>query len=201
MKKKSKKSEDEIIINEVEDANKPVLQSKIVKPVPLIKQIETLNQQVNALQQITEKQKSKAFKLKFPIKFSGKRAINLWKKNKILVISLKNDKVATPVIGELKDGNCIVDGIHHDGGNEFVWLWRGKVPIMIIPQWDINPIGTKQYIDALKEGRTSYHQRVTIRALQAAKQDLEKKRLAPGMIIWIGIAAIIIGYLIFSNVK
>lgn len=189
--------------NKKEEITDKAEQIKPIKPLSLLKQIENLNTQVNKLntKELTEKQKSKAFKLKFPITFSKNRLIKLWKKDKILVISLRNDKMVAPVIGSLKDGNCIVDGIHHNGGNEFVWLWRGKIPVMIIPEWDTNPIGSKQYYNALKDGRTTYHQRVTIRALQAAKQEAEKKKIKSGMIIWIGIAAIVAGYLFFSNMR
>lgn len=171
--------------------------SKEIQPQKgILSRLEELEKKTESIK-LTEKQKSKLFRLKFPgsVKSKMKKA---WKKNNIAVIRLYNNNIAKPCIGELINGNLIVDGIHHDGGKQFMWLWRGKVPIMIVPEWDINPIGTKQYIDAIGTGTATDAERVVLKAIKMEQQGSGKK-LGGMNIIWIGIGAIVVGYLIFSN--
>jgi hypothetical protein len=179
---------------------KNVLENHKQPKIGLTKKIDDLTERLNKLDPKTEKRMQKKYGLKWPAKVKSKMK-KAWKKDKIPVIELKNTGIAFPTIGQLKNGNCIVNGIHHDGGKGFVWLWKGKIPIMVIPEWDTNPIGTKQYQESMDEGRTTNHQKITIRAIQMAQQEeLKKKKIKGSALVWLGIAAVVVGYLIFSNI-
>jgi len=169
------------------------------QPKGLKSKVDEMYGLMQKMQAIPEKKKLKMVNFKFPFGFAGKMR-KLWKKNKIAVVYLKNDNVALPTVGEIKEGNVIVGDTQHDGSKEFVWLWRGKTPIMFVPQWDTLPIGTKAYHDAVEDGRTTNHQAITIRAIKMAQQETEKKKMKMGSVVWIIIAAVIVGYLLFSNV-
>lgn len=165
---------------------------------PLKEQLKDLNYQMATMSTFLKKDKSRMTKVKFPFKVKAAMR-KAWKKNKITVLYLRNDNIIDCKIGERVDGNVIVNGIHHDGGKEYVWLWRGKKPIMIIPEWDIQPVGTKQYQDAMTEGRSTYPERIILRAMKMIEVGTGKK-MNPMTIVWIVLACIIGGYLLFSGI-
>lgn len=165
----------------------------------LLGRVEGMEDKLEALVGMNEKQKQRAFKMRLPAKVKRK-VKKAWLRNKILVFYLRSDKNLLPLVGEMQaNGNVKIGEKYHDASEGYVYFWKGKVPSLVIPEWDENPIGTKQYVDAVKEGRLTNHQPVTIRAIKLVQQGGEKKRLNSGAIIWIAIIAIIAGYIFFGN--
>ena len=189
LEKLQKKEEESKVVEEVAPPEK--------KEVGLKEMMSSINQKLEKHAGLTEKKKSKMVGINFPFKIKMQMR-KAWKRDKIPVIYLRRDKVITTVMGERKSGNIIVNGVHHDGSEGFTWLWRGRKPVMVIPEWDIKPIGTLQHEEAIEGGRTTDYQKVAIRAIKMEQQG-DSKKVNFKTFIFIGIGAIIMGYLFFAN--
>ena len=142
------------------------------------------------------KKDSKDFKLPSSVRMKAKASI---KKNKILVISLGVNRNISAKFGELKDGLLILDDeSYHCGGPDFVFLWKGKFPCMVVPEWDLNPIGTKDYYDAVADGRSTAPINTIIRAYESKEAD-QGKKLNSKVLIGIIIGGIVVAYILFAG--
>lgn len=165
---------------------------KSVKLSQRVKDIDT------KLDMITEKQKlnaHKMFRLPFGVKGSLK---TLAIKNKVLVFYLTNNRTIKPLIADIKNDFIVINGTPHNCSNDFVFLWMGKYPAIILPEWDLNPIGTKDFYDALEDGRTATAAKTIIKMIESGEVET-KPKLGGKMVIFIIIGAIIVAYLIFGG--
>ena len=152
------------------------------------------------LDMMTEKNKlnaHKMFKLPFGIKGQLK---TLAIKNRILVFFLTTNRTIKPLIAEIKNDFIVINGTPHNCSNDFVFLWMGKYPAIILPEWDLNPIGTKNYYDALEEGRTADAAKTIIKMIESGEVET-KAKLGGKALIFIIIGAIVVAYLIFGGGK
>jgi len=92
--------------------------------------------------------KSNKYKFKMSIRAKLKRVA---KKGKILLIILRINKKADVKIISTMNGYFVLDGVPRLYTDYYVFLMDGKIPTIIIPEWDIEPIKNKTYFDAGNE--------------------------------------------------
>lgn len=163
----------------------------------LSSQVKELNEKFDVL--VGAKKNLKDKNVKFPMGVKGKMK-TLAQKNKVLCFNLKTNMGADATIGELKNGLLWVNNTWRNLETGMVYLWRGKVPCIFLPEWDLSPIGTKQYYDAVAAGRAGVDaQTVIIKAMEQNKVLGAGTKMSGKMWIFIILGAIVIGYLIFGG--
>ncbi len=180
----------------------------VEKPKEIDKKPEGLRTEVNELkEQIkilvgTQEQKLKKKKFKFPrlVRSKTRNIKKLLEKDKMQVMLLKINRQIKPTIGEIKAGMLIVGNCIYDGSADIVWMWDGKTPTAVVAEWDLKPI-TPEYLHA----ETSANQRfihpenIIIRAMELKEAMMTTKSPNMKTIVYIFIAAIVVGYLIFNK--
>lgn len=168
------------------------------KSVGLSSQIKELTEKIDI---ITETKKIKKEKKQFKIPYTVKSQLKkLAKKNKVQVILCQHNKNIMPTIGELKEGMLIVGDKIHEGSSDGIWLWNGKIPTAIVFEWDLKPLTSEgMYYSASKDKRISHPQAIMIRAMELKEAMQGTKKISGKVIIWVVIAAIVGGYILFAN--
>ena len=164
-------------------------------------QMKQLQEKMDTILEREKEQKKglKYFKLPWNVNSKVKSA---YKKGKILIFLLTTDRIINPLIAVVREGIIYINDIPHKYSTDFVYLWKGKHPALIIPEWSLTPIGTKEYYDAKKDGTANVEDAaIIIRAIQASKLEDSKKKGNMGMWIMLFIGALILAYIIFANKK
>jgi hypothetical protein len=159
-------------------------------------QLEEVNEKLNFLTKRDIKQEHKEFRLPSKVK---KQLKKLAVKNKMLVIYLTRNKGMLPLVQEIKDGSIMIDGKPHDVNIDSVFLWKGKYPSVVVPEWDLKPIGTESYYDAVEQNRIADPVATAIRIIENSANP-EKKKLSPKAWIFIGLAIIAGIYVLVGGV-
>ncbi len=158
-----------------------------------------------------KKLKKKKFKLPFKVKSQLKK---LAVKDKVQVILLQRTKNIKPIIGDLKDGMLLVKGMVYNGSVDATWLWNGKIPTMIVPEWDLKPL-TPEGIEemkatsalspqelmayCLKFGRLSVPGKIIIRMVEAKANQMLTGKANMKTIILVVVITLIIAAVLFSS--
>ncbi len=156
------------------------------EPIGMVGQIKELNEKIDALSKSKKKKKNKEFDLPKKVKSKLKK---LAIKNKLLIILLRTNRAIQPIVADIKNGFVFIEGVPHNCSTDFIYLWKGKFPTIVLPEWDLNPVGTKEYYDAIEAGRISYPVAALIRMIED-KELLTKNKLQTKHYIWIGLAII-----------
>jgi hypothetical protein len=143
-----------------------------------------------------KKKKSKDFKMPYSVKSKLKKLAKL-KKAQVLLLEGNNIR---PVIGEVKDGMLLVGDRIYDGSVNYMWAWNGKaIPTFIVPEWDLRPLCRKElHEDAVENKRIIHPQTFIIRGIEASA-SLNSKKLSGKTMIWLGVGAIVVFYILFAN--
>ena len=167
------------------------------KKQSLSEKIDELNAKLQPLTK-TKKGETKELKLPFRIRMQQKR---LAKKNKAAVLLLRENRTAIWKIGQLKDGMVEVDGRQHNASIDFIFLYKNKLPFIILPEWSLDPIGTKDYYDALDSGVLMSPQNIIIRKIEMAEIAKEGKGGRFSGMTWviIGLGVVALLYFIFGR--
>jgi len=169
------------------------------KETGLKSKIEEINEKLNRITQETKTKdelKKKAFKLPFRVKSQLKK---LALKNKVQVILLQNNRNIKTTIGELKDGMLLVGDKIYDGSTSGIWLWNGKFPTAIVPEWDLKPLTPEGLLsEATENKRLANPQSIIIRAIEF-KESLQPKQIAGKTMIWLLIGGVIVFYVLFAG--
>ena len=138
--------------------------------------------------------KKKKFKLPYRIKSQLKK---LAMKNKVQVMLIQNNRNIKPTIGELKNGMLILDDeTIHDCPVDCVGLWNGKFPTVILPEWDLKPLSLGEiYQDAMDNGRSSYAQKIILRALEYKESLAGGKKIPGKTFIWLFLPVLLLIFL------
>jgi hypothetical protein len=176
-----------------EDVNPIIVDSTKDSKTGLKSTLEEVNQKLDILTSRDKKKEYKDFNL--PSKFK-RQLKKLALKNKILVILLTRNRGMIPMVTEIKDGFVNIEGTPHQCAVDQVFLWKGKYPAMVIPEWDIRPIGTADYYDAVKNHTIADPLAIAIRMLEN-KENIMKNKLSPKAWIFIGLAVIAGIYILF----
>lgn len=168
------------------------------KPVGLASQVRDLNEKIDMMTQAkTSKLKKKEFKLPFGMKGKLKK---LARKNMVQVMYLKHNRTIEPLTSEIKEGMVIIGDKIYDGSTDGVWLWRGKIPTMLIPEWDLKPITPERLLgQAIDDNSISHPQKIIIRAIELAEVLQSRGKISGKMMIWGAIGMAIVAYVLFAN--
>ena len=136
------------------------------------------------------------------------RAFNankLKKPNKVAVLYLKNNGKAVPLELEVRDGFFHIEGkIYHENRDCMFAITRERIPLAIIQEWSLVPIGTKDWDDKdIKEKFTEVqdHALKAIRHAEAVRMGFnEKPAISPKAIILGLIALVIAGAVIYPYI-
>jgi len=188
-KNKKKEVKEEIKINkeqikEIKDVDPINIENK--HPIGLTSQLKEVNERLDLLTKDKTKKKNKEFNVPNKIKRQLKK---LALKNKLMVILLTRNRGMIPMITEIKDGFININGTPHQCSPDFIYLWKGKYPSIVLPEWDLNPIGTKDYYDAVKDKRVADPIAIAIRMMEN-RESIMKNKLSPKVWIFIGLAII-----------
>ena len=160
----------------------------------LSEQVNDINAKLDMMTKVNLEKKNKNFEL--PRKITGQLK-KLAEKSKVLVILLKTNKMIQPIITDVKDGFISINGTPHMCSMDFIYLWKGKFPCIVLNEWDLTPIGTNDYYKAVEEKRTADPVAVVMRMMKN-KEDLMKNKMqfSKGWIIFIVIAIIAAAYML-----
>jgi len=165
------------------------------QPLGLKSQLKEVNEQLSILTKRNKKKEFKEFGL--PSKFK-RQLKKLALKNKLLVILLTRNRGMIPMVTEIKDGFVNIGGTPHQCAVDQVFLWKGKYPAMVIPEWDIRPIGTKDYYDAVQNKTIADPIAIAIRMMEN-REAIMKNKLSPKIWIFVGLAIIAGLYVLFGG--
>jgi len=159
----------------------------------LREQIKELNDTLGLLKDT--KGKKKELKLPYKVRAAMKKSAN---KRKIIIELLRTDRGIDFTLGEIKYGIIFVNGQAHQATIDFVYYYR-KTPVLVIPEWSLTPIGTKDYYDAVKEGKTIEPQTIILRAMEAAQMQMLKGKMSGKTLLYVLIGAAILAYVLFGR--
>ena len=198
----------------IKKRKEPLEEAKKEKPKGgLVSQINELNEKIDIIskrKKTVKKFKKKRFKIPFRVKSQLKK---LAIKNKVQVMLLQRTRNIKPVIGEIRDGMLLVGENIYNGSVNSTWLWRGKYPTHIVPEWDLQPItpeGISQmrgrpldagelYADTIKNDRSSEPQKIIIRAMEAKQNQMLKGKASVKAIIIAIVVTIIVVAVLFGS--
>jgi len=150
-----------------EDVNpifKPTEKEVITPQGGLVSRINDLNEKVDAMVQINQEHMHKKFALPNKIKSQLKK---MAEKNKVLILLLRRNRTIEPIITDVKNGFVVVSGIPRNCSLDFTFLWKGQnIPTLVIKDWDLEPVGTKDYYEAVKANRIADPMPTAIRILE-----------------------------------
>ncbi len=212
---KKKEEKPEIKKETTEEPEKEEEQEEEPKKKGLVGQLKELNEKIDIISQKDKQQKKlkkKKFKLPFQVKSQLKK---LAVKNKVQVMLLQRTRNIKPVIGEIRDGMLMIKDMIYNGSVDSTWLWNGKIPTMIVPEWDLQPL-TPQGIEEMKTtstmsaqelmnycirfGRSAVPGKIIIRAIEAKQnQMLSGSKASMKAIIITIVVVIIIMAVLFSG--
>ena len=180
----------------------------------LVGQLKELNEKIDIIsdkKNQEKKLKKKKFKLPFKVKSQLKK---LAVKGKVQVMLLQTTRNIKPVIGEIRDGMLLIKDMVYNGSVDSTWLWEGKIPTMIVPEWDLQPL-TPEGIKEMKAtsgmsaqqlmnyclqfGRSVVPGKIIIRAIEAKQNQMLKGKVGAKGIIIAVVIAIIIMAILFSG--
>lgn len=163
----------------------------------IIQSVEQLQEEVKNMKKESEKKKLGKFKFPWKIRSQFKR---MHKKNRALVLFLKNNRAAEMKICSIYDEVVEVDGEFYDASTHFFYMYQpGNIPLMVLPEYSLTPIGTKDYHDAVKAGNVSSPQKFMIRIIEMKEAMAAKGKFGGQSVVLMIIGAVVVGYLLFGG--
>ena len=158
----------------------------------LRKKIERL-EQINEVIKENTKDKKKIFFM--PRKIRNK-ARSIIKKNRVVVLMLKTNRDIEYSIVDIVSGFVKVKDYYYNARADCVWRDNmTKLPMLVLREWDMQPVGTKDFEQVVKEGRYTSPQKVLINFLEMHKfVDTAKKQISGKMVIFIIIGIVVVIY-------
>ena len=211
-KKEKDKIEITIPIKKKEEIKEP----EEKKPKGIKRQLDDISETLEIITQkkkAEQKLKKKKFKIPFKVKSQLKK---LAVKDKVQVMLLQRTRNIKPVIGEIRDGMLLIKDMVYNGSVDSTWLWNGKYPTHLVPEWDLQPL-TPEGIEEMKHtstmspqelynycikfGRSAEPEKIIIRAIEAKQnQMLKGKTNVKAIVLTIVIVIIIMAVLLGGGV-
>lgn len=165
-----------------------------------VEDIKSMFTDQNKIKDMVEKSKQyqkflkKEKKFKIPTKYI-KEVKKKYKQNKILIMHLRSDRVVEVTVGQKINDMIYINGTPHEASMDFTFMYKG-VPMLVIPEWNLSPIGTEDYYKAIKDNKTTPASKIILRAIEAKQNDMiTKPKMEFKHLIWILIgAAVVFGY-------
>ena len=184
-----------------EDSNPifhPINKEVISTQGGLVSRVNDLNEKLDSIININKEQEYKHFNLPRKIKSQLKK---MAQKSKILIILLKRNRAIDPIITDVKNGFVVVNGVPRNCSLDFVFLWKGQnIPCMIVKEWDLEPVGTKDYYEAVKANRVADPMPTAIRMLEEmTRMEKGGMQMSPKVWIFIGLGVIALLWILFGG--
>lgn len=168
------------------------------RTVGLKARLDEIEQKINTFIEVPEPPKKKIDR-RLNLRLRAKLKLrNLAKKNEVLVFLMNTNKNLDARAYPIENGMIKIDDKYHEVNVDQVFLWKGKFPAIVLPEWDLSPIGTEQYYEAVKGGRTVEPQNIILRAMEQSEL-MSKPKISGKTIIWLGLGAIVIFYVLFAQ--
>lgn len=190
--KKEKKLEPKII----KETPDPIIMEN--KEMGLKDRVSAIDQKLDMLtnKNLLDKKQMKQFRLPPKVKRQLKK---LGIKNKLMVIHLTRNRSIIPMVTEIVNGFISINGNPHNASVDFIFLWKGKYPTIVIKEWDIEPVGTLDYYNAVKDKRIADPMAIAIRMIESSGDLMKKMKLSPKALIFIGLAIIAVIYVLMGG--
>jgi len=163
--------------------------------------IERLGDIETKITELTEPKKDKVKKKMLKVPPKVKRQLKkLAIKNKIIALILRENRSAEMRVLKVNRGFIFLDSVPHQSSLDFTFLFNGKYPMIVIKEWDLAPVGTKDYYEAKEKGeRNAYSAAELIRMLEEKELLKSGSKMELKHWIWVGIAGLVLGYLILGG--
>lgn len=160
-------------------------------------QLKNLNEKIDTITKRDIKKEHKHFKLPSKVTRQLKK---LALKNKVMVLLLTRNRTLIPMVTQIVDGFININGVPHEASTDFIYLWKGKYPAIVVPEWDLSPIGTKDYYNAVEKKRIADPIAIAIRMMENKENIMKNKlQISPKMWVIIGLVVLAGFYIIFSG--
>lgn len=208
------KEEKKQLEEETETKEEPIETETEKKPMGLNKKIDNITEQLDIITKKgkTEKKlKKKRFKIPFAVKSQLKK---LAVKDKVQVMLLQRTRNIKPVIGELRDGMLLVKGQIYNGAVNSTWLWDGKYPTHLVPEWDLQPLTPEGideikktaalspdelYKDCLTNKRSAEPQKIILRAIEAKQNQMLTGKVSVKAVILTIVGTLVVAAVLFGG--
>ncbi len=146
-------------------------------------------------------EKGKSFEKRMKLPAKVKRIVKKPQQNKVIALVLKANRTIQPQAGQIKEGFVTVGSYFYDGSPKYMWMWRGKTPAVVIPEWDLQPLSASELFDRTKENNSpSDPARIILRAMKSSEiKNIASSPMNMKMIVGVGIAVIVVGYIILGG--
>jgi hypothetical protein len=144
-------------------------------------------------------QKKKIFKLPLFVKSKvGKKKYT----NHALVVFLRRNREIDLKYTEIYNNVISIENKFYDARADCYYTYgKERVPTLILPEWSLVPIGTKDYQDAVKEGTTTDGQDIIIEGFE--RKEIGRKKGTgielKHIIIIVIVALVAAGYFMFKK--
>tara|TARA_R100000656_G_scaffold108773_1_gene80859 strand:+ start:522 stop:1046 length:525 start_codon:yes stop_codon:yes gene_type:complete len=137
----------------------------------------------------------KKFKLPGGITFGSKTKI---KKGYVVVQLLRHNGSVDFKLLPTEDALVYIKdkGTSHNASAPYMWIFK-KYPMLILPEWDLNPVTKKRLHDITKRDKSSAEDQKTLIRILEQVDTKKKLGISGNAIFWI-IGAVGIGYVIFQ---
>ena len=159
--------------------------------------LKELNENLKIKKEEEEKQKNKKFNHWLP--WGAKVGKAKARKNYIIVEKIGSNGSVTYEKAQIKDGTILVDDIPRIITPGDIVFYKGKRPMVIIPDWSTVPFSKVDHFNATQiAGYGTKGWKLLYQRMKTSMID-DKKKMS-GMVIWIIIAAVIgLGYMAFKG--
>lgn len=162
------------------------------KPEGIIPRLDVIEQKIDAIGMFDKKKKKKEkpYKLKWKTRKDLKR---IAKKNKVLVALLKTNRTIDFKVMPYKNEMIYYEDTWRRCALPFIWLLYGKTPTIVLPEWNLEPIGLEEYQKDRDSGNANADaQKIIIDAIEKNKVEQKGKFNAKVLIIVMVIIIVII---------
>jgi len=178
------KTKKEIATKTIDDTAPIIIESK---EGGLKSKLDDVSNKLDVLTRRDVKTEQKELGLPYKIR---KQLKKLAVSNKVLVLYLSNNRTLIPQVHEIKDEIINVNGKPHAANASSIFLWNGKYPSMIVPEWDLMPLNPEDsYKNARDLNRLAEPVAVAIRMMENS-QNPSKPALSNKAWVFIGLAVI-----------
>ena len=138
-----------------------------------------------------KKGKEITFKLPLWVKMQHK---TISKQSKVMVFLMGVNGNVNIKISEIKNGMINIGDKFYSVTPGAIYMYN-NIPTIFLPEWTLEPIGTKDYLDS---DNKSDAQAIIIRAIETKEAGIGKK-LGGKALIWIGLIVIVGAYILFGG--
>ena len=157
------------------------------KPKTLPERMANIEDTLNMMAKVDKKGKIKPYKLKWKIKSKLK---SVARKNKMLVWVLGTNGNMYGELVEMKGGFIIINGVPRKCTMDYRYLFNGKTPCIVLPEWSLEPIGLEAYYQKNPEGLPQADAEKLILAVSESGEVKTKGGLSGKAWVFIGLAIV-----------